>query len=80
MLHQRFHHHYLQLDHLIRDHFPNLCQFNTVSNSGSGIDIDEDSYENVVYNDTPINIPDPPETQGRQGNLHQIITRIWNMK
>jgi parallel beta-helix repeat protein len=34
---------------------------NTVSDSGSGIDIDEDSSENVVYNNTIINIPDPSE-------------------
>jgi parallel beta-helix repeat protein len=57
---------------------------NTVSNSGSGIDIDEDPYENVMYNNTLINIQEPSEAhmikQGRQGVLHQIITRIWNMK
>lgn len=34
---------------------------NIVSDSGSGIDIDEDSFENVVYNNTIINIPDPSE-------------------
>jgi parallel beta-helix repeat protein len=34
---------------------------NTVSDSGTGIDIDEDSFENVVYNNTIINIPDPSE-------------------
>jgi parallel beta-helix repeat protein len=34
---------------------------NTVSGSGSGIDIDEDSFENAVYNNTIINIPDPSE-------------------
>jgi parallel beta-helix repeat protein len=34
---------------------------NTVSDSGSGIDIDEDSFENAVYNNTLINIPDPSE-------------------
>ena len=34
---------------------------NTVSDSGSGIDLDEDSFENVVYNNTIINIPDPSE-------------------
>jgi poly(beta-D-mannuronate) C5 epimerase len=34
---------------------------NTVSDSGSGIDIDEDSFENMVYNNTIINIPDPSE-------------------
>jgi parallel beta-helix repeat protein len=32
---------------------------NIVSDSGSGIDIDEDSSGNVVYNNTIINIPDP---------------------
>jgi parallel beta-helix repeat protein len=34
---------------------------NVISDSGSGIDIDEDSFENVVYNNTIINIPDPSE-------------------
>jgi len=34
---------------------------NLVSDSGSGIDIDEDSSENVVYNNTILNIPDPSE-------------------
>jgi poly(beta-D-mannuronate) C5 epimerase len=34
---------------------------NTVSDSGSGIDIDEDSFENAVYNNNLINIPDPSE-------------------
>jgi parallel beta-helix repeat protein len=34
---------------------------NIVSESGSGIDIDEDSFENVIYNNTIINIPDPSE-------------------
>jgi mannuronan 5-epimerase len=34
---------------------------NIVSDSGSGIDIDEDSFENMVYNNTIINIPDPSE-------------------
>ena len=34
---------------------------NIISDSGSGIDIDEDSFENVVYNNTIINIPDPSE-------------------
>jgi mannuronan 5-epimerase len=34
---------------------------NSVSDSGSGIDIDEDSIENKVYNNTIINIPDPSE-------------------
>jgi mannuronan 5-epimerase len=34
---------------------------NTVSDSSSGIDIDEDSFENVVYNNTIINILDPSE-------------------
>jgi hypothetical protein len=29
--------------------------------AGGGIDIDEDSYENVIYNNTIINIPDPSE-------------------
>lgn len=34
---------------------------NIVSDSGSGIDIDEDSIDNQVYNNTMINIPDPSE-------------------
>jgi poly(beta-D-mannuronate) C5 epimerase len=34
---------------------------NTVSDSGNGIDIDEDSFENAVYNNAFINILDPFE-------------------
>jgi len=34
---------------------------NVISDSGSGIDIDEDSFENIVYNNTIINIPEPSE-------------------
>jgi mannuronan 5-epimerase len=34
---------------------------NTVSDSGNGIDIDEDSFENAVYNNAFINILDPSE-------------------
>ena len=34
---------------------------NVISDSSSGIDIDEDSYENLVYNNTILNIPDPFE-------------------
>jgi len=34
---------------------------NTVSDSGTGIDIDEDSFDNIVSNNTLINIPEPSE-------------------
>jgi parallel beta-helix repeat protein len=34
---------------------------NIVSDSGTGIDIDEDSFDNAVYNNTIINIPEPSE-------------------
>jgi mannuronan 5-epimerase len=34
---------------------------NIISDSGSGIDIDEESIENEVYNNTIMNIPDPSE-------------------
>jgi poly(beta-D-mannuronate) C5 epimerase len=34
---------------------------NIVSDSDSGIDMDEDSFENLVYNNTIVNIPDPSE-------------------
>jgi len=34
---------------------------NIVSDSGTGIDIDEDSFDNVVYNNTMMNIPEPSE-------------------
>jgi hypothetical protein len=49
---------------------------NTVSNSGSGIDIDEDSFENLVYNNIMINITDPSEAlylrdgEPEQNTLH----------
>jgi mannuronan 5-epimerase len=34
---------------------------NIVSDSGTGIDIDEDSFDNVVCDNTIINIPEPSE-------------------
>jgi hypothetical protein len=34
---------------------------NIVSDSDSGLDMDEDSFDNVVYNNTIINISDPSE-------------------
>ena len=52
---------------------------NIVSDSGTGIDIDEDSFENVVYNNTIINIPDPSEAlhlrdgASEQNMLHSNI-------
>ncbi|MGH9985938.1 MAG: NosD domain-containing protein, partial [Nitrososphaeraceae archaeon] len=52
---------------------------NMVSDSGSGIDIDEDSIENMVYNNTIINIPDPSEAlhlrdgASEQNTLHSNI-------
>ena len=47
---------------------------NTVSDSGSGIDIDEDSFENAVYNNALINIPDPSEAlRLRDGASEQNI-------
>src|SRR5918994_1639884 len=52
---------------------------NIVSESGSGIDIDEDSFENVIYNNTIINIPDPSEAlhlrdgASEQNTLHSNI-------
>jgi mannuronan 5-epimerase len=32
---------------------------NTVSGSGSGIEVDEHSYNNIIYDNTMIDIPDP---------------------
>src|SRR5215204_5054188 len=52
---------------------------NIVSDSGSGIDIDEGSLENVVYNNTIINIPDLSEAlhlrdgASEQNTLHSNI-------
>jgi poly(beta-D-mannuronate) C5 epimerase len=47
---------------------------NTVSDSGSGIDIDEDSFENAVYNNALINIPDSSEAlRLRDGASEQNI-------
>jgi mannuronan 5-epimerase len=46
---------------VISESHDNEIYNNTVSDSGSGIDIDEDSFENSVYNNTIINIPEPSE-------------------
>jgi parallel beta-helix repeat protein len=52
---------------------------NIVSDSGTGIDIDEDSFDNSVYNNTIINIPEPSEAlhlrdeASEQNTLHSNI-------
>jgi parallel beta-helix repeat protein len=34
---------------------------NTITDSGSGIDLDTDSFENIIYNNTIVNIEDPED-------------------
>ena len=34
---------------------------NTITDSGSGIDLDMDSFENIIYNNTIVNIEDPED-------------------
>ena len=52
---------------------------NIISDSGTGIDIDEDSFDNVVYNNTIINIPEPSDAlylrdgASQQNTLHSNI-------
>jgi len=37
---------------------------NTITDSGSGIDLDTDSFENIIYNNTIVNIEDPEDALG----------------
>jgi parallel beta-helix repeat protein len=46
---------------VISESHSNEIYNNVVSDSGTGIDIDEDSFDNVVYNNTMMNIPEPTE-------------------
>ena len=34
---------------------------NTITDSGSGIDLDMDSFENIIYNNTIVNMEDPED-------------------
>ena len=46
---------------VISESHDNEVYNNIISESGTGIDIDEDSFDNAVYNNTIINIPEPSE-------------------
>jgi parallel beta-helix repeat protein len=41
---------------------------NRVSDSGSGIDLDEDSFNNNIHNNIIMNIADPEEALGIEGD------------
>ncbi|MPZ06088.1 MAG: hypothetical protein GEU26_06660 [Nitrososphaeraceae archaeon] len=52
---------------------------NIVSDSGTGIDIDEDSFDNAVYNNTIINIPEPSEALYLRNGASQQNTLYSNI-
>jgi mannuronan 5-epimerase len=52
---------------------------NTVSDSGTGIDIDEDSFDNIVSNNTLINIPEPYEALYLRDGASQRNTLYSNI-
>lgn len=52
---------------------------NIVSNSSTGIDIDEDSFENVVYNNTMIDISEPSEALYLRDGASQENTQYSNV-
>ena len=37
---------------------------NTITDSGSGIDLDMDSFENIIYNNTIVDMEDPEDALG----------------
>jgi parallel beta-helix repeat protein len=37
---------------------------NTITDSGSGIDLDMDSFENIIYNNIIVNMEDPEDALG----------------
>ena len=64
---------------IISESHNNEVYNNIISDSGTGIDIDEDSFDNVVYNNTIINIPEPSDAlylrdgASQQNTLHSNI-------
>jgi poly(beta-D-mannuronate) C5 epimerase len=52
---------------------------NIVSDSGTGIDIDEDSFGNAVYNNTIMNIPEPAEALYLRDGASQQNTLYSNI-
>jgi parallel beta-helix repeat protein len=52
---------------------------NIVSDSSTGIDIDEDSFDNAVYNNTIINIPEPSEALYLRDGASQQNTLYSNI-
>jgi parallel beta-helix repeat protein len=46
---------------VISESHNNTIYDNTVSDSGSGIDVDNESYENIIHNNIIKNIPNPSD-------------------
>jgi mannuronan 5-epimerase len=50
---------------------------NTVSSSGSGIEVDEDSYDNTIHDNIVMNIPNPADAlsvkNGAAEQIHSIL-------
>ncbi|MGH9927142.1 MAG: right-handed parallel beta-helix repeat-containing protein, partial [Nitrososphaeraceae archaeon] len=63
---------------VISESSDNVVYNNTVSNSGSGIDIDEDSYDNNIYNNTISDIADPEEALGIEEGAEEQNTIYSN--
>jgi mannuronan 5-epimerase len=46
---------------IVSDSHNNEIYNNTISNSGSGIEVSEDSYDNIIHDNTMIGIPNPSD-------------------
>lgn len=52
---------------------------NTITDSGSGIDLDTDSFENIIYNNTIVNIEDPEDALGIEDGAEDQNTLSSNV-
>jgi parallel beta-helix repeat protein len=52
---------------------------NTITDSGSGIDLDMDSFENIIYNNTIVNMEDPEDALGIDDGAEDQNTMYSNV-
>jgi parallel beta-helix repeat protein len=64
---------------VISDSSNNEVYNNTITDSGSGIDLDMDSFENIIYNNTIVNMEDPEDALGIDDGAEDQNTMYSNV-
>jgi mannuronan 5-epimerase len=64
---------------IVSDSHNNEIYNNTVSNSGSGIEISEDSYDNIIHDNTMIGIPNPSDALSAENGAEEQNTFYSNV-